>query len=439
MQNLQPHNIEAEQSVLGSILLDNEVVSYIEGKLQPDDFFKESHRTIYKTMLEVWQQNEFVDLVTLTEALRVAGVLERVGNVPYLIGLADGVPTAAYAEQYAHIVHSKAMLREFVKQQSRLIQVALDSQNLEHVMSDAEQTVFDMSRKLRGEDTWHDGAALAHSVFSGIDETLARPVGSLPGLSTGLRDLDKAMGGFEPKQLYVLGARPSMGKTAMAIKNALSVARYGSVLFFSLEMSAQKIAGRMMSQLGTVRSDKIRYAHELSSQDEEKLVKAGEMLTNLGIHVDDSAELDIGTLVSKATKRALELGDVKLIVIDYLQMMDVADTGNRAREIGKVTRRLKALAKTLDCAVLVLSQLSRAVEARPNKRPVLSDLRESGEIEQDADVVLFLYRDEYYNPQTTDKAGIAEAIFGKQRNGEVGTVELQFSGAFTRFSDLIQV
>lgn len=440
IDRIPPHNLEAEQSVLGSVLLDNEVLSYIVDNLQPEDFYKEAHKKIFHAFLHLYERDEPIDLVTLTEHLRQQGTLERIGNVPYLIGLADGVPTAAYAENYARIVREKSLRRQFIAQHGELMNLAYNEEKSIRDLVDAgESRAYEFGKRLQNSDnTFTPAPEIANQVLEYVENVRTQPEDTMPGVSTGLRDIDDMTGGLIPGGLYIVAGRPSMGKTAWAIKAALSVASQGSTLVFSLEMSTQQLGERMMSILGAVRADKIKRPHTLSENDLEKLATAGSMLTSLGIHVDDTPSLDIMTLRSRARERCSRLGNVKLIVLDYLQIMAIEDK-NRVQEVGAISRQLKQLARELDVPILVLSQLSRAVEQRSDKRPVLSDLRESGEIEQNADLVGFLYRHEYYYPEDESNKGIAEFIIAKQRGGAIGTVKLQWSPAFTRFADLIQV
>ena len=590
---MPPQNLEAEQSVLGSILLDNEVYSAIEGIIGTHHFYKEGHRKIFRSMEKLSGRNEPIDLVTLTEELRQTGELEGVGSVPYLIGLADSVPTAAYAENYARIVVEKAVLRDLIGASGQIMQVAYDqAMPLEQVLDKAEASIFELSSTKRAHNFQSMGG-LVSDTFAYINELFANP-DPVSGLRTGFKELDVLTAGLQPSSLNVLAARPAMGKTAFALTIALNVAlrEKKTVGIFNLEMSAVQLVTRMLCSEARVDMSRVRNG-QLSDRDFQRLADSAGRLAEANIYIDDNADLSVMELRSRARRLMAEHG-LGLIVIDYLQLMSgnsrLSGGENRQQEISTISRGLKVLARELDIPVLALSQLSRAVEARPNKRPLLSDLRESGcltgdtpvylpecghyvaihelegksgfkvsslnpetmkletskvsnafctgvkpvfelttqlgrkvratanhkflttrgwkrldelrddpvalprtlpgiqdlslpetelialsdsdiywdkiaaikpagtepvydltvpgnhnfvagnivvhnSIEQDADLVSFIYRDEYYDPQS-EKQGIAEIIIGKQRNGPVGTVELQFHNAHVRFNDL---
>jgi replicative DNA helicase len=433
-----PQNLEAEQSVLGSILLDNEAYAQLEGMLRPEHFYKEGHRKIYRAFERLHQRGEPMDLVTLTEELRQSGELEAIGSVPYLIGLADSVPTAAYAENYAKIVLEKAVLRELIAASGQIMQTAYDqAMPLEQVLDKAEASIFDLSSNKR---THHFAGmgSLVHDTFEHIQELFNSP-DPVSGLRTGFKELDLLTAGLQPSSLNVLAARPSMGKTALALTIGLNAAlrEKQTVGVFSLEMSAVQLVMRMLCSEARVDMSRVK-SGQLSDRDFQRLANTAGQMSEVKLFIDDSADLSAMELRSRA-RRLMAEHSLGLIIVDYLQLMHAgAKTSvgeNRQQEISVISRSLKALARELDIPVLVLSQLSRAVESRPNKRPMLSDLRESGAIEQDADLVMFIYRDEYYDKQS-EKHGIAEIIVGKQRNGPTGTVELQFHSAHVRFNDL---
>ena len=435
---MPPQNLEAEQSVLGSILLDNEVYAAIEGIVGAHHFYKEGHRKIFRSMEKLSNRNEPIDLVTLTEELRQTGELEGIGSVPYLIGLADSVPTAAYAENYARIVVEKAVLRDLIGASGQIMQVAYDqAMPLEQVLDKAEASIFELSSTKRAHNFQSMGG-LVSDTFAYINELFANP-DPVSGLRTGFKELDVLTAGLQPSSLNVLAARPAMGKTAFALTIALNVAlrEKKTVGIFNLEMSAVQLVTRMLCSEARVDMSRVRNG-QLSDRDFQRLADTAGRLAEANIYIDDNADLSVMELRSRARRLMAEHG-LGLIVIDYLQLMSgnsrLGGGENRQQEISTISRGLKVLARELDIPVLALSQLSRAVEARPNKRPLLSDLRESGSIEQDADLVSFIYRDEYYDPQS-EKQGIAEIIIGKQRNGPVGTVELQFHNAHVRFNDL---
>ena len=433
-----PQNLEAEQSVLGSILLDNEVYSAVEGIIQAEHFYKESHRKIFRAIERLCHRSEPTDLVTLTEELRQAGELEAVGSVPYLIGLADSVPTAAYAENYARIVAEKATLRDLISASGQIMQSAYDqAMPLEQILDKAEANIFELSSVKRSHH-FQAMSGLVGDTFQYINELFSNP-DPVSGLRTGFRELDQLTAGLQPSSLNVLAARPAMGKTAFALTIAQNVAlrEQKPVGIFNLEMSAVQLVTRMLCSEARVDMSRVRNG-QLSERDFQRLADTAGRLSETKMFIDDNADLTVMELRSRARRLMAEHG-LGLIIIDYLQLMSggnrFSGSENRQQEISTISRGLKLLARELDVPVLALSQLSRAVESRPNKRPLLSDLRESGSIEQDADLVMFIYRDEYYDAQS-EKQGIAEVIIGKQRNGPVGTVELQFHNAHVRFNDL---
>ncbi len=432
-----PHNLDAEQSVLGSILLDNEVYAGLEGMITAEHFYKEGHRKVFRAIERLHRRGEPMDLVTLTEELRQTGDLESIGSVPYLIGLADSVPTAAYAESYARIVLEKAVLRDLIGASGRIMQSAYDQAGpIEDVLDQAEQAIFDLATRKR-RSSFEGMRTLVTETFADINERFANP-NPVSGLRTGFRELDMMTAGLQPSSLNVLAARPSMGKTAFALTIGLNAALRENVPvgIFSLEMSAVQLVTRMLCSEARVDMSRVRNG-QLSERDFQRLADTAGRMSDAKVFIDDNADLTVMELRSRARRLMAEHG-MGLLIIDYLQLMSASgrsQSENRQQEISAISRGLKALARELDVPVLVLSQLSRAVEARPNKRPMLSDLRESGAIEQDADLVMFIYRDEYYDPHS-EKHGIAEVIIGKQRNGPTGQLELQFHNAHVRFNDL---
>ncbi len=577
-----PANLDAEKSVLGSVLLDNDVFASLEGTIQADHFYKEGHRKIFRAMDRLYRRGEPMDLVTLTEELRQTGELEGVGSVPYLIGLADAVPTAAYAESYAKIVTEKSVLRDLIGASGQIMQRAYEqAAPLEQVLDEAESAIFELATSKR-RSFFEAMPQLVTETFQYINELFANP-DPVSGLRMGFKELDGLTAGLQRSSLNVLAARPSMGKTAFALTIALNAAlrEKKAVGIFSLEMSGVQLVTRMLCSEARVDMSRVR-SGQLSERDFQRLADTAGKMSEAAVFIDDNADLTVMELRSRA-RRLMAEHDLGLIVIDYLQLMSGSQRSqseNRQQEISTISRGLKALARELDVPVLVLSQLSRAVEARPNKRPMLSDLREcvvgdtpvvladgrrvpirdlvgttptvlamderrrivsaqsdlvwevgvrpvfdmalasgrrvratakhrwftdegwrrlgdiapgqriaaasvdpqrartsgsvgdlgwdtitaiegageapvydltvpgpaswladglvshnSGAIEQDADLVMFIYRDEYYDPHS-EKQGIAEVIIGKQRNGPVGHVDLQFHNAHVRFNDL---
>lgn len=578
-----PNNLDAEKSVLGSVLLDNDVYATLEGALVADQFYKEGHRKIFRAMDRLYRRGEPMDLVTLTEELRQSGELEGVGSVPYLIGLADAVPTAAYAESYAKIVREKAVLRDLIGASGQIMQRAYEqAAPLEQVLDEAESAIFELATSKRRAH-FEGMPQLVTATFQHIHELFENP-DPVSGLRMGFKELDMLTAGLQPSSLNVLAARPSMGKTAFALTIAQNAAmrEKKAVGIFSLEMSGVQLVTRMLCSEARVDMSRVR-SGQLSERDFQRLADTAGRMSEANVFIDDNADLTVMELRSRS-RRLMAEHDLGLLVIDYLQLMSGSgrsQSENRQQEISTISRGLKALARELDIPVLVLSQLSRAVEARPNKRPMLSDLREcvvgetpvlladgrrvpiaelvgttptvlamaqdgrivpaqaelvwevgarsvydialesgrhlcataehrlyttggwrrvnelssddrlglypaaltpggwsrppsdalrwdaitsitprgaelvydltvpgpaswladgivshnSGAIEQDADLVMFIYRDEYYDPHS-EKQGIAEVIIGKQRNGPVGSVDLQFHNAHVRFNDL---
>jgi replicative DNA helicase len=434
-----PQNLEAEASVLGSVLLDNESLVLISDLLAPTDFYKESNRVIFAAMLKLYRAAEPVDVVTLTEVLRTTphdpapNALEHVGNTPYLIGLMDGVPTAAYAESYAGIVKEKAQLRALIAAAGLSMQDAYGAEDkTQEILDRFEQRAY----ALNAAGTT-DSFRPAYDIIAENMAALHDLKGGLPGLPTHFTELDKMLAGLQPGSLNVLAARPSQGKTAFALAIAKNVVLRsgGAVGIFSLEMRDAQLMDRIVAAEGRVDMQRLRLG-KLTDREFGRYADVSGRLVEAPIYIDDTSDVSIADLRSRA-RRLMSRHPLKLIIVDYLQLMTANGGENRQQEVSTISRGLKALARELDIPVLVLSQLSRAVEQRPNKRPMLSDLRESGAIEQDADVVMFIYRDEYYNPHS-EEAGIAEIIVGKQRNGPVGTVRLQFHNAYATFNNLYE-
>jgi replicative DNA helicase len=436
---IPPHNLDAEASVLGSILLDNEAYHSLEGSLHPEHFYKEANRKIFAAIENLISKGNPADAVTLIEELRTKDQLEEVGGVAYLVGLSDGVPTSVYAKFYADIVVEKANLRGLIAASSKIMQLAYDeAAPAEELMDRAEKLVFEVAQK-KSQQVFQDMNTLVNETFEYISKITSNP-NFTTGVPTGFRDLDEMTTGLQPGSLNVIAARPSMGKTAFALSIAqnISVRQNKAVAVFSLEMPASQLVLRMMCAEARVDMNRVRQG-ALNEKDFERLVSAAGKLSEAPMYIDDASDLTVTELRSKS-RRLMAERDLQLIVIDYLQLMSGSGTSkgggeNRQQEISSISRGLKSLARELNIPVVVLSQLSRQVESRPNHRPMLSDLRESGAIEQDADLVSFIYRDEYYH-KDSEKQGIAEIIIGKQRNGPVGTCELQFHSQHVRFNDL---
>ncbi|TBH20131.1 replicative DNA helicase [Thermus thermamylovorans] len=436
---IPPHSLEAEQSLLGAILLDSEVLDELESLLpSPEAFYAEAHRKVYAAMQALRAQGKPVDLVTLAEELSRRGELEGVGGVSYLAQLSEATPTAAYAEHYARIVAEKWTLRRLIQAAGEAMRLAYEEAgSLDEILDTAGKKILEVA--LAQTETEARGMReLVHETFEHI-EALFQNKGEVAGVHTGFKELDGLIGTLSPGSLNIIAARPAMGKTAFALTIAQHAAlREGvGVGIYSLEMPAAQLTLRLMCSEARIDMNRVRLG-QLTDRDFSRLVDVAGRLAEAPIFIDDTPDLTLLELRARA-RRLRSQHRVGLLVIDYLQLMSGPGAGkggeNRQQEIAAISRGLKALARELHIPVIALSQLSRAVEARPNKRPMLSDLRESGSIEQDADLVMFIYRDEYYNPHS-EKAGIAEIIVGKQRNGPTGTVELQFHAQHVRFNDL---
>lgn len=434
-----PHSNDAEVSVLGSILIDNEALSALGDTVTPEMFYRDGHRKIFRGMQRLQERGEPIDLVTLSEELRASGQLDEVGGPAYLVGLSDQVPTAAYAEHYARIVNEKYTLRQLITAAGRVLQMAYDGgQPLEDLLDSAEKAIFDVAENKQKAADYEVMSDVVHETFEYIT-ALHQNRGMPDGVASGFHDLDNIISGFQKGSLNVLAARPSMGKTAFALSIAQNVGLRGDkpVAVFSLEMPSVHLVLRMLCSEARVDMNRIRNG-QLGERDFERLAHAAGRLAEAPIIIDDVPDLTLNTLRSKLRRMAAQHGPLGMVVIDYLQLMSGGRSGgseNRQQEISTISRGLKSLAREMDVPILVLSQLSRAVESRPNHRPMLSDLRESGAIEQDADIVMFIYRDEYYNKES-DQKGIAEIIVGKNRNGPIDTVKLQFHSTHVRFNDL---
>lgn len=439
LTRIPPQNLDAEISVLGSILLDNDAYHQLEGTVRPGMFYKDAHRKIFSAMEVLVGRGTPVDTVTIVEELRTRGQIDEVGGLAYLLGLADAVPTAVYAEHYAKIVIEKSTLRDLIAAAGKVMQLAYDeAAPVGELLDRAEKLVFEVANQKRS-DRFVGMKEAVNDTFEFI-ENLHKNQGVFTGVRTGFRDLDEMTTGLQPGSLNVLAARPSMGKTAFALSIAQNVAIRGgkTVAVFSLEMPAVQLVLRMLCAEARVDMNRVR-SGGLGERDFERLVVAAGRLSESPLFIDDVPDLNVVELRSRA-RRLMAEHDLGLVVVDYLQLMQGSPARggggeNRQQEIASISRGLKSLARELNIPVLVLSQLSRQVESRPNHRPMLSDLRESGAIEQDADLVAFIYRDEYYDKQS-EKQGIAEIIIGKQRNGPVGTCELQFHSQHVRFNDL---
>jgi replicative DNA helicase len=438
LRRVPPQNLEAEQSVLGAILLDNEAINQALEVLGAEDFYRESHREIYRAMVALTERSHPVDAITLTDALRTRGALEGIGGPGYIAELAACVPTAANVAHYARIVREKAVLRSLASVATEIATGAYEApSNVDEYLDESEHKVFQISEQ-RIRQSFHSMNELTRESLK-IIERLYEKKELVTGVPTGFLDLDRLTAGLQPSDLIIIAARPSMGKTALALNIAAHAAteaepRLG-VAFFSLEMSKEQLVLRMLCSEARVDSSKARAGY-LGERDFPKLAQAAARLSEAPIFIDDSS--DTSAIVLKAKCRRLmreRSSNLGLIIIDYLQLMRSARPGeSREKEIAEISRSLKALAKELKVPVIALSQLNRQVETRPDRRPLLADLRESGAIEQDADVIAFIYRDEMYH-RDSKEPGVAEVIIAKQRNGPTGTAKLTYLSQYTRFEN----
>ncbi len=432
MGRVPPHSIEAEQSVLGSMLKDKEAINTALEIIKPEDFYKEANREIYEAMIVLFNKNEPVDLITLSEELKRRGTLDNVGGVTYLANLSSSIATTANTKYYCKIVEEKSILRRLIKSSDEVMARAYeDTDEVNAIVEFAEKNIFDITQGSNKEGFSPISEVLLNS-FAQIEERAANK-GKLTGLTTGFIDLDNKLSGLQKSDLILLAARPSMGKTALGINIATNSALKANakVAIFSLEMSKEQLVQRIISANAHVDLQKI-ISGNLVDDEWLKVVDSMGPLSQMNIFIDDTAGISLMEMKAKCRRLKIEKG-LDLILVDYLQLMQLdGRQESRQQEISAISRGLKALAKEMDCPVLALSQLSRAPELRSDHRPILSDLRESGAIEQDADVVLFLYRDEYYDKETELK-NIGEVIIAKHRNGPTGSVELVWKGEFTKY------
>ena len=431
---IPPHSVEAEQSVLGSILLDKDAMISVSETLIPEDFYKEAHRVIYECMLKLYNNQSEIDLITLADELRDQGYLDDIGGIAYITSLSTIVPTTSNIKYYINIVKEKSISRQLISAANDIINLGYDSSTkVEDVLENAEKKIFDISQERTTNDFQPINQVLTETLS--MLEKLYEEKSDVTGLTTGFRDLNKKINGLQRSDLLLIAARPAMGKTAFALNLVQNAALKGdaSVAVFSLEMSKEQLVQRMVAAQSSVELKKIKTG-TLAANDWPRITDGMAVLSGAKIHIDDTPGIKISELRSKCRKLKIEKG-LDLVLIDYLQLMEgEGHNESRQQEIAKISRSLKILAKELDCPVVALSQLSRAPEQRADHRPMLSDLRESGSIEQDADLVMFLYRDEYYNPDT-ERKNIGEVIVAKNRHGETGTVELVWFGEIQKFAD----
>jgi len=442
---MPPHSIEAEQSVLGGLMLDNTAFERVGDLLTEHDFYRDDHRRIWRHIVKLIEKGRPADVVTVDESIKSSEDRDRTGGLAYLGALAQNTPSAQNIRRYGEIVRDRAIMRKLVEAGAEISDSALNpaGKDIGQILDEAESKVFQIAESgTRGRQGFHDIQQLLTRVMERVETLYQRdnPL-DITGVPTGYHDLDQRTSGLQGGDLVIIAGRPSMGKTALALNIAehIAVENRLPVAVFSMEMSGTQLAMRMLGSIGHLDQHKLRTGR-LTDEDWNRLTNAVGKLHDAPIHIDESASINALELRARARRLHRQYGKLGLIVIDYLQLMSStsgSEDENRATQISAMSRSLKALAKELDVPVVALSQLNRGLEQRPNKRPVMSDLRESGAIEQDADLILFIYRDEVYNDSTPDK-GVAEIIIGKQRNGPIGTVRLTFLGEYTRFENYAQ-
>lgn len=436
INKLPPQNLEAEQAVLGAVLLENTALMKALEHISSEDFYRESHRKIFGAMLDLFEKDEAIDLVTLTDHLTRRGELDAVGGQSYLAELASMVPTAANVRYHAKIVSEKALLRYLLRSSTDIAgRVYEDSSMADELLDFAEKSIFEISDK-RIKGSFVNLREVIKDSFKMIEDLYDKKE-AITGVPSGFKDLDQLTTGFQKGDLIVVGGRPSMGKTAFALNLAqhVGIELREPVAVFSLEMSKRQLAMRMLCSEAMVDSNNVRKGF-IGKADWHKLTSAAGRLSEANIYIDDSSAINVLEMRAKARRLKMEHGGLSLVIVDYMQLMQGRGSfERREQEISDISRSLKALAKEIDVPVIALSQLNRGVELRTDKRPSLADLRESGAIEQDADVIIFLYRDEVYNREDESNRGRAEIIISKQRNGPTGTVKLSFLNHCTKFTD----
>ncbi|CAM8661774.1 DnaB Replicative DNA helicase [Comamonadaceae bacterium] len=436
-----PHSIEGESSVIGGLLLDNEAWDRVSDILMDADFYRHEHRLIYASIGTLINGNKPADVITVFEHLQNQGKAEEVGGLTYLNSLAQYVPSASNIRRYAEIVRDRSILRKLVSASDEIATNAFNPKGrpVSEIVDESEQKIFNIGEAgKRNKQGFQSMDNLVVNLLDRVQEMADNP-NDVTGVPTGFIDFDRMTAGLQAGDLIVLAARPSMGKTALAINIAEHVALNEGlpVAIFSMEMGAAQLAVRIVGSIGRVDQGHLRTG-KLTDEEWPRLSEAIEKLRTISLHIDESAGLNSSEVRANARRLARQCGQLGLIVVDYLQLMSGSggDGENRATELGEISRGLKMLARELKCPVIALSQLNRSVEQRPDKRPMMSDLRESGAIEQDADIIMFIYRDEYYTKDQCKEPGVAEVIIAKQRNGPTGTVKLAFMNRFTKFENL---
>lgn len=436
IKRVMPNSLEAEQSVIGSMIMDKEAIVVASESLLKEDFYHKQYGILFESMVELFNEGQPVDLVTLQNKLKEKDVPPEISSLEYVKDLVTAVPTSANVKYYAEIVKEKAVLRKLIKVTEKIEnECYLGKEPLDVILADTEKSIFDLLQNRGGGDY----VPIKKVVINALEkiELASKTKGNVTGIATGFVDLDYKMAGLQPSDLILVAARPSMGKTAFVLNIAQYVAFHSNLTtaIFSLEMSKEQLVNRLFSLESRVDAQALRSGN-LADSDWEKLIEGAGTIGRSNLIIDDTPGISISELRSKCRKYKLE-HDLKLVIIDYLQLMSGSgrNSDSRQQEISEISRSLKALARELNVPVIALSQLSRAVEQRPDHRPMLSDLRESGAIEQDADVVMFIYRDDYYNKDSENK-NIAEIILAKQRNGPIGTVNLVWLPQYTKFANM---
>lgn len=433
-----PHNLEAEQAVLGGVLLNNDAMNQLMDILSPDDFYREAHSTIFDGMVHLYNESEPIDVITLSETLTRKSQLEKIGGIDYLAVLVQSVSTSAGIVYHAEIIRASSVRRQLISECSNISELCFQEQeDAEGLLEKAEQTIFNIA-----ESQIKEGFQSLRQIVKGSIkkvEKAGESEGFLTGLTSGFEYLDRLTAGLQPSDLIIVAGRPSMGKTALALNigyNAAKKTKKG-IAVFSLEMSRQQLGIRLLGFESRIDATRLRTGR-LKKDEWQELIDSADRLSEIPIHIDDSSAISVLEMKAKC-RRLKKRGELGLVIVDYMQLIQGRRSAeSRQLEMSEISRGLKGLAKDLDIPVMALSQLNRKVEDRPNKRPQLADLRESGAIEQDADVIVFIYRDEVYNPQSEESQNIAEIIIGKQRNGPTGSFKLTFLKELTRFENFIQ-
>ena len=435
---IPPQDIEAEQAVIGSMLTDQEAVTAAVETLKPEDFYREDNKIIYTALLNLYNKAQAIDIITLKSELSAMGKLDAIGGLEYIAELPEKVPTTSNVDRYIKIVEEKSMLRNLIKVANDIIELGYDqTEEIESIMDVAEKKIFNVVQNKEQNTGFTPISDVLVESFTKLEE-LYNSKQAITGIPTGFNDLDKKTAGLHGSELILVAARPAMGKSAFALNIGTYAATRAKVpvAIFNLEMSKDQLANRILCSEALVDSNHVRTG-ELSDDELAKLAEASGELSQAPIYICDTPGISVMEIRARCRKLKMEK-NIGLIIIDYLQLIQgsAKNANNRVQEIAEISRSLKILAKELNVPVIALSQLSRAVESRDDHRPMLSDLRESGSIEQDADIVMFLYRDDYYNPEDSKKKNIAEVIIAKQRAGETGTVELAWVGQYTKFGNL---